>query len=73
VPPATLEGARSRAEQYRLVTAERELLQNTLMGCVTVLTEVLSVVPRRVQPFVPHQALCSPGGEGPGYAKYVAV
>jgi response regulator RpfG family c-di-GMP phosphodiesterase len=44
-PPATLGRVLEAAlEQYRLVTAERELLQNTLMGCVTVLTEVLSVV-----------------------------
>ncbi|MFH1350022.1 MAG: HD domain-containing phosphohydrolase [Pseudomonadota bacterium] len=31
-------------EQYRLVTAERELLQKTLKGSVKVLTEVLSLV-----------------------------
>ena len=37
----TLEAA---IEQYRLVTAERELLQRTLMGSVTVLTEILSVI-----------------------------
>jgi len=30
-------------EQYRLVTAERELLENTLKGAVKVLTEVLSL------------------------------
>jgi response regulator RpfG family c-di-GMP phosphodiesterase len=30
-------------EQYRLVTAERELLENTLKGSVKVLTEVLSL------------------------------
>jgi len=30
--------------QYRLVTAEKELLQNTLSGSITVLTEVLSLV-----------------------------
>ncbi len=30
--------------QYRLVTAERELLEQTLSGCVQVLTEVLSLV-----------------------------
>jgi response regulator RpfG family c-di-GMP phosphodiesterase len=44
-PPATLSRVLEAAiEQHRLVTAERELLQNTLMGCVTVLTEILSVV-----------------------------
>ena len=44
-PPATLGRVLEAAlEQYRLVTAERELLQNTLMGCVTVLTEIMSVV-----------------------------
>ncbi len=31
-------------EQYRLVTAERELLRGTLRGSVTVLTEILSLV-----------------------------
>ena len=31
-------------EQYRLVTAERELLEETLSGAVTVLTEVLALV-----------------------------
>ncbi len=30
--------------QHRLIIAERELLQNTLMGCVTVLSELLAVV-----------------------------
>jgi CheY-like chemotaxis protein len=30
--------------QYRLVTAERQLLQETLMGSVTVLTEILAVI-----------------------------
>jgi ActR/RegA family two-component response regulator len=30
--------------QYRLVTAEKELLEQTLSGCVQVLTEVLSLV-----------------------------
>ena len=44
-PPATLGRVLEAAlEQHRLITAERELLQNTLMGCVTVLTEILSVV-----------------------------
>src|ERR1700678_2824249 len=31
-------------EQHRLITAERELLRNTLMGAVTTLTEILSVL-----------------------------
>jgi response regulator RpfG family c-di-GMP phosphodiesterase len=31
-------------EQYRLVTAERELLENTLRGSIKVLTDVLSLV-----------------------------
>jgi response regulator RpfG family c-di-GMP phosphodiesterase len=30
--------------QYRLVTAERELLEKTLSGCIGVLTEILSLV-----------------------------
>ncbi len=38
---ATLEIA---MDQYRLVTAERELLENTLSGSVNVLTEILSLV-----------------------------
>lgn len=37
----TLEAAR---EQYRLVTAEKELLRGTLRGSVKVLTEILSLV-----------------------------
>jgi len=31
-------------EQYRLITAEKELLTNTLAGCIRVLTEILSLV-----------------------------
>jgi response regulator RpfG family c-di-GMP phosphodiesterase len=31
-------------DQYRLITAERELLRRTLMGSITLLTEVLSAV-----------------------------
>ena len=30
--------------QYRLITAEKDLLENTLMGCIKVLTDVLSTV-----------------------------
>src|SRR2546423_10339323 len=30
--------------QYRLVTAEKQLLEQTLSGCIQVLTEVLSLV-----------------------------
>lgn len=37
----TLEAA---VEQYRLITAERHLLEDTLRGTVNVLTEVLSLV-----------------------------
>lgn len=40
---ALLAALRSATEQYRLVKAERELLENTLGGSVTVLTEVLSL------------------------------
>ena len=32
------------AQQYRLVTAERDLLENTLRACVKVLTELLALV-----------------------------
>ena len=38
---ATLEAA---VEQHRLLTAERQILENTLRGCVKVLTDVLSLV-----------------------------
>lgn len=31
-------------EQYRLITAERELLSKTLAGCIRVLTDILSLV-----------------------------
>ncbi len=44
-PPDTLAGAlRDAVEQHRLVTAEKELLEETLRGSVKVLTEVLSLV-----------------------------
>jgi CheY-like chemotaxis protein len=44
-PPADLEKALEAAlAQYRLITAERELLENTLAGSVKVLTETLSLV-----------------------------
>ena len=34
----------SALEQYRLITAERQLTQQTLVGCVEVLSEILSIV-----------------------------
>lgn len=37
-------GIETGIEQYRLVTAERELLQKTLKGSVKILTEILSIV-----------------------------
>ncbi len=44
-PPLVLSRTIEAAiEQYRLIIAERELLQRTLMGCVAVLTEILSAV-----------------------------
>jgi len=50
-------------EQYRLVIAERELLEKTLMGSIKVLTEVLSLVnpaafgrASRVKKYVRHMA-----------------
>ena len=44
-PPETLLAAiRSALEQYRLVNAERELLEQTLAGAVKVLTDVLAIV-----------------------------
>jgi hypothetical protein len=43
-PPPTLATAlEAGLRQYRLVIAERELLENTLGGAVKVLTEILSV------------------------------
>src|SRR6266852_5256657 len=57
----TLEAA---IEQYRLVTAERDLLEKTLYGSVKVLTEVLSLVhpaafsrASRIHRYVRHMAL----------------
>ena len=44
-PAAVLARALEAAlNQYRLITAERELLRRTLMGSITLLTEVLSAV-----------------------------
>ena len=44
-PPESLTASLQAAiEQYRLITAERELLEKTLRGSVKVLCEVLSVV-----------------------------
>jgi response regulator RpfG family c-di-GMP phosphodiesterase len=44
-PPEAFAGAlRAGVEQYRLVTAEKELLEETLSGSIKVLTEVLSLV-----------------------------
>jgi len=44
-PPETLTKALAAAlEQYRLVTAEKELLEKTLRGSIKVLTDVLSLV-----------------------------
>ena len=42
--PALVKTITAALEQYRLVTAERELLEQTLSGTVRVLTEVLSLV-----------------------------
>lgn len=38
-----LHSLETAAEQYRLITAERDLLENTLKGSVKVLTEILSL------------------------------
>ena len=44
-PPELLEnGIAGAIEQYRLVTAEKELLNKTLNGSIKVLTEILSLV-----------------------------
>jgi response regulator RpfG family c-di-GMP phosphodiesterase len=43
-PPEELRGAiAAAAEQYRLITAERELLEQTLRGSINVLTEMLAL------------------------------
>ena len=44
-PPETLAKALAAGlEQYRLITAERELLEKTLSGSIRVLTEILSII-----------------------------
>ena len=43
-PEAFTKALEAGIEQYRLITAERELLSKTLSGSVSVLTEVLSLV-----------------------------
>lgn len=44
-PVETLEAAlKTGLEQYRLITAEKELLEKTLMGSLNVLSEILSLV-----------------------------
>jgi len=42
-PPVLLESVESAAEQHRLITAERVLLESTLRGTIQTLTEVLSL------------------------------
>jgi response regulator RpfG family c-di-GMP phosphodiesterase len=42
-PEALLEAVAAAVEQRRLVTAERELLQDTLRGCLEAMTDVLSL------------------------------
>ncbi len=47
-PPMVLsQGIEAGIEQHRLVTAERQLTRETLLGCVEVLVEVLSIVEPR--------------------------
>ncbi len=44
-PPTVLVSSlQAGLEQYRLVTAEKELLEKTLSGCIKILTEILSMV-----------------------------
>ena len=43
-PPVLLEATTAAAKQYELLTAERELLQKTLLGSVGVLTDVLGLL-----------------------------
>jgi response regulator RpfG family c-di-GMP phosphodiesterase len=61
----------SGLDQYRLITAEKELLENTLMGSIRVLTEILSLaspeafgrsmrIARSVRALLDHLSLPSP-------------
>ncbi|MET0792267.1 MAG: HD domain-containing phosphohydrolase [Polyangiaceae bacterium] len=43
-PEALIQALELGVEQYRLVTAERELLERTVTGCVRLMSEVLSLV-----------------------------
>lgn len=43
-PDVLAEGIDAGIEQYRLITAEKELLKNTLAGSVKVLTDMLSMI-----------------------------
>jgi CheY-like chemotaxis protein len=62
-PDALVRALEIGVEQYRLVTAERELLERTVAGCVRLLSEVLSLVApalfsrtQRIKALVAHQA-----------------
>lgn len=44
LPPDLAQALQAGINQYRLISAERELLQNTLNGSIRVLTEILSIV-----------------------------
>ncbi len=55
-PPDDLVAAvRAGVEQHRLLTAEKELLERTLNGCVQMLTELMAAA----QPGVPNSALAA--------------
>jgi len=43
-PDLLIDALEVGVEQYRLLTAERELLERTVTGCVRLLTEILSIV-----------------------------
>lgn len=70
-PPDKVRAAIDAAlKQYRLITAERELLEVTLNGCIGMMTELLGVVSplafgasTRIRRYVRHMAthLCLPG------------
>jgi CheY-like chemotaxis protein len=42
-PPALLSAALAAAEQHRLITAEKELLEQTLLGSIQALTDILAI------------------------------
>jgi DNA-binding NtrC family response regulator len=60
--------------QYRLITAEKQLLEQTPSRCLQVLSEVLSLVnPRGVRQSRESPPLYPPCGDGDEVGKYLAI